>query len=154
NLDQTTEPTKRRIPRRGLDINNPHITSVLEMLTRDRLITLGDDSIELAHEALVRHWPRLRDWITKDRDSLRTQHQLTEATAAWESLDRDPEALYRGSRLARAQEWAANSGSALTRQERDFLHASLAAVATEHTAARRRTRRLRQLVALATALLV
>src|SRR5207245_2562287 len=76
------------------------------------------------------------------------------ATNAWESLGRDPGALYRGARLARAREWAATRDSALTDRERDFLHTSVSSETREHTLTRRRTRRSRQLVALLAILLL
>ena len=54
---------------------------------------------EITHEALIRCWLRLRDWLAEDREGLRLHRQLTEATGAWESLHRDPGVLYRGTEL-------------------------------------------------------
>jgi WD40 repeat protein len=142
-----TEDTRRRVRRTELD-DNPNTVVVLEKLAHARLITLGRDSVELVHEALIRHWPRLRDWLTDGRDGHRIHRELTEATDSWESHHRDPEALYRGARLARAETWAAGAGSTLSTREREFLHVSLSARASEHAAVTRRTRRLRRLAAL------
>ncbi|NUP24939.1 MAG: helix-turn-helix domain-containing protein [Streptomyces sp.] len=77
---------------------------VLERLVAARLVTLDGDTVELAHEALITGWPRLAGWIEEGRDRLRTQRALGEAAHAWEQLERDPGALYRGTRLARAEE--------------------------------------------------
>lgn len=143
-----TEDTKRRITRTELDNDNPDTTVVLTRLAQTRLITLDQDSVEIAHEALIRHWPRLRDWLTEDRDSLRIHRELTQATLAWEALNRDPEALYRGTRLARAHEWETTTDTMLTPRERKFLDASLTAQARERTTEQRHTRRLRRLIAL------
>ncbi|WP_169731079.1 WD40 repeat domain-containing protein, partial [Lentzea kentuckyensis] len=63
-------------------------------------------------------WPRLRDWITEDRDALRVHHQLTEAAAGW---DGDRDLLYKGARLAQAEELDPDS---LTEPELVFLTAS------------------------------
>ncbi|WP_158890521.1 hypothetical protein [Amycolatopsis anabasis] len=153
-LGEGTEDTKRRISRRELDESDPDTGVVLEELAHARLLALDNEGIDIAHEALIRSWPRLREWLADDREGLRVHRQLTEATDAWESLDRDPGSLYRGVRLARAQGWADAHESALTAREREFLDASLAAEAAERAAARRRTRRLRQLVALLSVLLV
>ena len=65
---------------------------------------MGDDSAEIAHEALIREWPRLRGWLAEDRDELRTLRQLTTAARAWEEAGRDEADLYRGPRLAAAVE--------------------------------------------------
>jgi WD40 repeat protein len=146
--------TKRRATRAELDSDDPGTSTVLEHLARARLLTLDRDTVEITHEALIRNWPRLRGWLAEDRGGLRLHHQLAEAAAAWESLNHDPGALYRGTRLALTREWTATSRSALTPRERAFLDASLAVAAQEQGAARRRTRRLRQLVALLAVLLV
>ncbi|GAA0602741.1 hypothetical protein GCM10010174_18690 [Kutzneria viridogrisea] len=150
-LGEGTEDTKRRIRREELD---PESEPVLRTLADARLLTLDRDSVEIAHEALIRSWPRLRGWLTEDRDALRVHRQLGEATDSWRALDRDPGALYRGTRLALARDFAAANGSALTVREREFLEASLAAEAAEQATARRRAKRLRQLVALLTVLLL
>jgi WD40 repeat protein len=152
-LGEGTEDTKRRISRDELD-QGPDIEVVLETLARQRLLNLDRDSVEITHEAIIRCWPRLRAWLGEDRSRLRTHRQLTEATGAWVALDRDPHALYRGTRLAMALDWAAVDDSQLTSRERQFLDTSRDAEAAEQRAARRRTVRLRQLVGLLTVLLV
>ena len=65
-----------------------------------------DDSAEIAHEALIREWPRLRGWLAEDRDELRALRQLTTAARSWEESGRDDADLYRGPRLAAAVELA------------------------------------------------
>ncbi len=75
---------------------------VLERLIRARLLTQDGDNVRLAHEALLRSWPRLRDWVAEERDGLRLHRKLTEAAQAWDELGRDAGASYRGSRLAAA----------------------------------------------------
>ncbi|MGW2641219.1 nSTAND1 domain-containing NTPase [Streptomyces sp. NPDC001348] len=122
---------------------------VLERLAGARLITLDGDTVDLAHEALISAWPRLRDWIDAERDRLRAHRQLTEAARVWRDLDRDPGALYRGTRLATAQEvFAAPEQRAdLTELEWAFLSAGLAAAEQERLTAARTARRTRTFVA-------
>ncbi|WP_329080575.1 nSTAND1 domain-containing NTPase [Streptosporangium sp. NBC_01469] len=151
-LGEGTEDTKRRISRGEID--HPDTAAVLERLAGARLVTLDDDTVELAHEEVIRSWPRLRDWLTEDREGLRIHRRITEAAQAWESEDRDEGALYRGTRLAVARDWAAGNHSLLSPGERGFLEAGIAAEAREQEATRRRTRRLRQLAALLAVLLV
>src|SRR5262249_61562003 len=76
--------------------------AVLERLAQARLGVVGDDPAEIAHEALIREWPRLRGWLAEDRDELRTLRQLTTAAGSWDEAGRDDADLYRGSRLAGA----------------------------------------------------
>jgi WD40 repeat protein/energy-coupling factor transporter ATP-binding protein EcfA2 len=141
-----TEDTKRRISRAELD-DEPDAALVLEALTGHRLVTVDQDRIEITHEALIRSWPRLREWLAADRDGLRAHRDLAEAAAVWESLDRDPGALLRGARLASFRSWLAEPPQPLTTREREFLTAGLSA----ESAGRRR---LRLLVGLLTVLLV
>ncbi|MFG2236315.1 hypothetical protein ACGFNX_41095 [Streptomyces sp. NPDC048723] len=152
-LGDGTEDTRRRITRDELD-PNPDTVHVLESLARKRLVTLDQECAEITHEAIIRCWPRLRGWLTEDRDRLLLHRQLTDATAGWERQDRDPHALYRGARLAAALDLAAADDSRLTSKEHRFLDASREAQAGEMAAVRRRTVRLRQLVTLLTVLVV
>ncbi|MFB7265836.1 hypothetical protein ACFCXH_27395 [Streptomyces nojiriensis] len=151
-LGDGTEDTRRRITRDELD-PSPDTVHVLESLARQRLVTLDRECLEITHEAIIRCWPRLRGWLTEDRDQLLLHRQLTDATAAWEAQDHDPHTLYRGARLAAALDLAAaHDGARLTSRERRFLDASREAQAGELAAVRRRTVRLRQLVTLLTVL--
>ncbi|MFD8492345.1 hypothetical protein [Amycolatopsis sp. NPDC059657] len=153
-LGEGTEDTKRRLLRRELDAEDADTTLVLERLADARLLALDRDGVDIAHEALIRCWPRLRDWLAEDREGLRVHRHLTETTDSWEKLDHDPGTLYRGTRLGLAKEWAATAHTSLTPREQAFLDESLAAEAAEAAAVRRRTRRLRRLVALLGVLLV
>ncbi|MGW0522297.1 nSTAND1 domain-containing NTPase [Crossiella sp. NPDC003009] len=154
-LGEGTEDTKRRVSRAELDTGEDDLTVVLERLAQARLLTLNQDSADLAHEAIIRCWPRLREWLTEDRDGLRTARRLGEAAEEWERLDRDPGALYRGAQLALATDWAQRGRDRLlNHREADFLAASTAAEQKEVSGRRQRDRRLRQLVALLTTLLL
>ncbi|MEO3924339.1 helix-turn-helix domain-containing protein [Micromonosporaceae bacterium B7E4] len=125
------------------------MAEVLDRFVAQRLVTTDTDTVEISHEALITAWPRLRDWLDADRAGLVVGRQLAEAAAAWDREHRDPTALYRGSRLAAARDWADGPGAAveLTPLARDFLAGSVARELAEQRLVRRRTRRLRQLVA-------
>lgn len=150
-LGEGTEDTKRPVAREELD-RDADTATVLARAARLRLLTLDDGRVELTHEALIRAWPRLRGWLTDDRERLRLHRRLTDAAHAWERLGRDPGALYRGPRLALARDLAATRPAGLTAAERAFLDASAAAEAAADSSARRRARRLGYLVALLAAL--
>ncbi|MGP3978200.1 nSTAND1 domain-containing NTPase [Streptomyces sp. 8N114] len=123
------------------------VGAVLDRLARARLLSLDDGTVDLAHEALITSWPRLRGWIEEDREHLLVHRRLTGAAAEWEALARDHGALYRGSRLATAEEHFAETGreAELTEREAAFLAASIEARDEEQRAAVRRGRRLRAL---------
>jgi WD40 repeat protein len=140
------EDSRRRVDRAELDL--PQVDAVLQRLADARLIILGGQSVEVAHEALISAWPRLRQWLSADREGLRIHRQLTDAATIWTSLHHDPGALYRGTRLAAAREWAANPTSdSLNPTEQAFLDASIELQRRELAGAARRTRQLRYLAA-------
>lgn len=146
--DDTTD-TRRRVPQAELED-----AGLLDRYVEQRLLTVDASTVEIAHEALLTAWPRLREWIDADRTGLRVHRQLTDAARIWQRSERDPHALLRGGRLSTAAEWAADHERALNRAERDFLDAGLGAAAAEETARRRGGRRLRTLLAAACALLL
>ncbi|MFD4643081.1 hypothetical protein ACFWN2_37625 [Lentzea sp. NPDC058436] len=121
---------------------------VVNVLANARLIVVADGVVELAHEALVRAWPRLRQWIDDDRGSLRLHRDFTTAAAAWQLAGRDPGELYRGARLSAMRdlagriEWPVSSNEL----EREFLQAAVDEENASRQAADRQSRRLRTLV--------
>ena len=88
--------------------------AVLVAFAQSRLVVLGDGRAEIAHDTLVPAWPRLRGWLEEDQSSLILFGQLAEDTARWRQDGKDSSRLYRGVRLAAAQEatrvWAADPG--------------------------------------------
>ena len=127
-LGEGTEDTRRRAALNELVRQSEEVTqlrAVLNTLAEARLITLNEDSAEVAHEALIREWQRLHEWLTHDRDGLRLHRRLTEAAHEWEALRRDTGSLYRGARLAQAYEWSLENQDRLNESERSFLRASV-----------------------------
>jgi WD40 repeat protein len=127
---------------------------VLRPLIDARLVTAGRDSVEISHEALLTSWPRLAGWLTEAREEILLRQRLTQAADEWSAAGSDPDALYRGSRLAAAREWAAGRTDVPEVQQR-FLAAGAEAAEAQQRAQQRGARRLRRLVAgLAVALLL
>ncbi|MDT0570544.1 hypothetical protein RM704_24270 [Streptomyces sp. DSM 3412] len=149
-----TPDTRRPLTRADLaEWAASDVPVVVDRLTRARLLTADEDGVQLAHEALITCWPRLHGWIEEDRERLRHHRRLAEATRAWLEHDRDPGALYRGTRLARAEELFADDDSMLTTTERAFLTAGLDGREAELRAAARAARRSRALLATLSAVL-
>src|SRR5882757_234780 len=147
-LGDGVEDTKRRIAREDLGDHD----ELIDRLVDRRLLTVDGDTVEITHEALIRCWPRLRDWLADNREGLRIHRQLAEAAAGWQELGREKGALYRGTRLAVARDWAATG--AATARERDFLDASVRGADEEQKVTQRHTSRLRFSVVTLTVLLV
>lgn len=99
---------------------------VLTYLADARLITTSEDVAEVAHEALLREWPRLSEWLTSNRANIRLQRQLTNAAAEWRKAKCDASFLLAGARLTQFENLALFSTVVLTQDERTYLEASLA----------------------------
>ncbi len=152
NLGEGSEDTRRRVLRVELSSDEPTRT-VLDRFGDARLLSFDRDpisrepTVEVAHEALIREWPRLRHWLDDDRDGLRILRQINAGAAAWQVSDHDESELFRGGRLQAAEEWAETHAGDLNEQEARFLEQSKAARAADVAAERRRLRRLRGLLA-------
>ena len=146
------EPTRSRLRRSVVD-DDPTRAALVEQLVSARLVSTDDQSVEIAHEALAREWPRLRAWLDEDVEGQRILRHLSVAADTWDAMGRPDSELYRGVRLARAQEWQVMSEPVLSPAETDFLDASERAAVIERDAAaaqasrdRRANRRLRVLL--------
>jgi DNA-binding SARP family transcriptional activator/WD40 repeat protein len=133
------EPVRSRISRDTLGGDTAR-ERVVGLLVRARLVTAEEDTIELAHEALARAWPRLRAWLDDDAAGQRIFHHLAAAAAGWESLGRPDSELYRGARLEAALEWRETAEPDLTALEAAFLDESVARAASEREALAQRSR--------------
>ena len=121
---------------------------VIDLLVEARLLTAGAEGIEIAHEALIAAWPRLRSWIDDGRDGIRMHRHLTSAATAWAELGRDEGELYRGARLSAALAWIGDADPDLSDGEREFVGAAVDLSDAELRRQVRTNRRLRVLVAL------
>lgn len=133
--EEGVRDTRRRVDRDELDL--PGGAEILHELAGARLVVLGRTTVEIAHEAVIEAWPRLRDWLVEDREMLRRTRRLTEDSKIWYAHDRDSGALYRGARLA---VWDGRPVAHLNQLEREFLATSRERHARETRAQRRRVR--------------
>ncbi|NDJ63035.1 MAG: PQQ-binding-like beta-propeller repeat protein, partial [Chloroflexi bacterium] len=99
-------------------------------------------TVEVAHEALIREWRRLHEWLDASRADVRFQRMLATAASEWEKGDRDPSYLLSGAQLAAYLEWHNTSDLALTPEEAAFLDGSRAE--RERQEAAERARRARE----------
>jgi WD40 repeat protein/DNA-binding SARP family transcriptional activator len=145
---------RRRVPLDELDPGrDEHAAAALAALTDSRLVTADEGTLEVAHEALLREWSRLRAWLEEDAEGRRLHQHLIHAASEWQAGGRDPGELYRGARLASTLDWAAGHECDLNELERSFLDESRAEAEHEAEHQRRANRRLRAVLAGIAALL-
>jgi WD40 repeat protein/serine/threonine protein kinase/DNA-binding XRE family transcriptional regulator len=155
-LGEGVEDTRRRVLKSEIESladsaksQKSTITHVIENFARSRLLSLDRDpgtrgpTLEVAHEALLREWPRLREWLSECRADVRMQRQLAQAAQEWQSANQEQSFLLTGSRLIQFESGAANTTVALTQDERAFLEASV--VERNNRVAEERERQQREL---------
>lgn len=134
--DEGGEDTRQRIPLSALYsedlLNSDSGRRVLAVLAEARLVTIGVESggrqamVEIAHEALVRRWPRLSQWLHEDREILIWRQRLRLIIREWEQTGRDDGFLLRGPLLDEAKLWLSRRANDLTPEEKEFISSSLA----------------------------
>ena len=138
---------RRRVPLAEFDIaTNPDVQRTLTVLTAARLLTADRGTVEVAHEALFREWPRLEAWLDEDQQGRRVRAHLTEAAHEWDESGRTSGELYRGARLAAVLDWTGDHAAEVNDLERQFVAESRAAGQAEERRQRRTNRRLRLLL--------
>jgi tRNA A-37 threonylcarbamoyl transferase component Bud32 len=126
------DTTRRRATQAELALPTQEETELLQQVTAyflaARLLTTneiaGTPTIEVSHEALIREWARLNEWLREARDDIRLQQTLSEDVAEWKRHGQPRDRLYRGSQLKDAKAWAARNIA--SRDEDTFLRSSSA----------------------------
>jgi WD40 repeat protein len=158
------DTTRRRALYTELELPDPERSALMQVTAEAfiaaRLLTTtesgGSTLLEVSHEALIREWDRLSDWLREARGDIRLQHTLAADALAWERRGRPADSLYRGTVLAEALGWAARNqrsvleaaflGAAVAEGRRQEV-AEQARQARELAIARQAANRLRVLVA-------
>ncbi|WP_169747867.1 trypsin-like peptidase domain-containing protein [Pseudonocardia acaciae] len=132
-LTQLTQPDRDgRFVRRPVPMTEipPEARHLVPRLAAGRLVVTqhhgnGGETVELAHQALVEHWPRLRAWLAEDRDFLAWRAQLDQQRERWERAAHDAGALLRGTALAAAQQWMPTRGAEVSPASQDYVRRSV-----------------------------
>ena len=144
---------------RRADLSSPgtpmaaDVDAVIGVFSARRLLVLGEDSVEIAHDALLQAWKQLRDWLGDDQLDRALYGQVVTDAAAWEGYGRDPAYLYQPGRLATIDAAAARWRGAAARYL-PLPAAGEAFLGAAHRAARRAARRRRGVIASLLALAV
>src|SRR5260221_10173206 len=136
------DTTRRRAALTELQLPDPQQTALLEGVAQTfiaaRLLTTatmaGVPTIEVSHEALIREWTRLSDWLREAREDLRLQKAISEDANEWRRYGQDADRLYRGSQLDEALTWSQRNLPSL--DEVAFLQASVAGRVRQEAALR------------------
>ena len=132
-VDEGTDDVRRRVSRAelaALEVDRDALNEGLQRFGAHRLLTFDSDpvsrapTVEVAHEALLREWERLRGWIDDQRDHLVSRRRLGAAVGEWQEAANDPAYLLTAGRLVQFDSWARSTDLALSRDERDFLQMS------------------------------
>jgi WD40 repeat protein/DNA-binding SARP family transcriptional activator/class 3 adenylate cyclase len=133
-LGEGRQDTRRRVARSELDaleVEQEAIDVVVHTFGRHRLLTFDrepstrEPTVEIAHEALLSAWGRLRAWIDDAREDLRLDRGLARAAAEWRGSECDPSFLMRGARLEQLETWAGATDLAIGRPQRAYMKASV-----------------------------
>jgi WD40 repeat protein/DNA-binding SARP family transcriptional activator len=133
-VEVAVEGLRRRVRRsqlRAMEVDPAAMALAIDEFESQRLLTFDRDpvtrepTVEVAHEALLRGWRRLTEWIEMARDDVKTERRLAAEAADWEEAGRDPSFLLRGSRLGQFEAWAAETDVALASGDREYLTASI-----------------------------
>ncbi len=126
---ENTDATRRIATREQIGEKNWELVSTLAN-AEARLVVTGKDSkqqatIEVIHEALIRGWERLREWMEEDREFRKWQDRLRDEKNSWENSGKDNSALLRGALLVEAEGWLnKRSECIIDQEERKFILAS------------------------------
>ena len=94
---------RRRCSRTDLHSAGGHIEdtdAVIDAFSAQRLLILGQDSVEISHDALLQAWKQLRDWLGDDQLDRALYSQVVTDADTWADNSRDPSYLYQPGRLA------------------------------------------------------
>jgi hypothetical protein len=87
---------------------------------------VDENTVEVAHEALLCQWKLLSEWIEEDLENIRISRRLERACREWEeTYGKSDDALLTGARLAEVEEWEKRVQPHLTGDEREFLRKSV-----------------------------
>ena len=123
----STEDTRRLATRSEI---GDEAWSLVQRLADSRLLVTnrddaGQETVEVVHEALIRGWQRLQDWLRTDREFRLWQERLRGAMAQWGASQYDDGALLRGRPLSEAEGWLVDREADLSTTESEYIQASI-----------------------------
>ncbi len=125
-VEEARTDLRRRAPLKELSAIGQTVAHRLadeRLLVTGRDWTSGDELVEVAHEALLRHWPKLEDWIGQRREVLRVLRQLQADAETWLEKQKNPSYQWSHERAREAAAALKQIGTelALNDEKREFL---------------------------------
>jgi WD40 repeat protein/serine/threonine protein kinase len=142
-LGEGAEDTRRRVERSELLAIAPsreQMEEIIDLYAVSRLLSLDNDpssrqpTVEVAHEAILREWDRLRAWLNESREDIRHERIVAHAADAWKANQKDTSYLLSGTRLEQVEKWNQSTELALTPLEHEFIETSISERAAYHKA--------------------
>ncbi|MEH2013446.1 nSTAND1 domain-containing NTPase [Nostoc sp.] len=130
-LGEAGEVTRRRASWERLEVvaDSPQqLQRVVGLLagSQQRLIITDENTVEVAHEALLSEWKLLNSWIAENLENIRLSRSLEEDCQEWlQRFNKSDDALLAGAKLAVISEWVNKTQPKLTPLESEFLYKSL-----------------------------
>ena len=86
----------------------------------------GEVTVSVAHEALLREWQRVKEWLTENREFLRMRDRLDSSLKLWLSRGKQKDDLLGpGLPLAEGEKLVKDFGPSLSREQTDYVYASV-----------------------------
>lgn len=129
-LGEGAEDTRRRasqVELLSLANNADLMEEIIDQFAAYRLFSLDHDpetrlpTVEVAHEAILREWDTLRQWLNESREDIRQERALARSAEDWQAHHREPSYLLHGSRLQQVETWQQTTELILTPLERNFI---------------------------------
>jgi dipeptidyl aminopeptidase/acylaminoacyl peptidase len=123
-----TEDTRRLATREKVGGENWDLVTRLadkRLVVTNRDELSHEETVEVVHEALIRHWGRLRGWMQENRKFRIWQQGLMVALQQWVESSKDDGALLGGATLAVAEDWLQQRGGEVSKPQRWFIEKSV-----------------------------
>lgn len=127
------EDTRRRVLHAellSLTDSTDLMEEIIDQFSAYRLLSLDHDpetrqpTVEVAHEAILREWERLRQWLNESREDIRLQNQIAALVTEWEGANKDASYLLHGTRLEQLEAWKETTEITLTPDEQNYIEES------------------------------
>ena len=120
---------RKRVPWSDVTAGKSH--SLVQTFVENRLFVteLADDGsavVTVAHEALLWHWPRVKEWVAQNRENLRIRYRIAAATERWLAESRPTDLLLPAGKPLVEAESLLEQDLKLTDAEGEYIDASLA----------------------------
>ncbi len=124
-IDENTGAVTRQRALAAGFLGDENAAAFLKAFVQARLLVTDRDKdghaiIEVAHEALLRSWPKLANWIDATKEDLKLLQKLKRDAAEWERRSHDPSILWRHGELQKAASMIMRLQPTLTDAERYF----------------------------------